>query len=334
MQDIDNNLGGIVLEGGQISNNTISAEKPSTAARIRRTARRIRRNGGLYLLILPAFALLLCFSYIPMYGVIIAFKNYIPAKGILGSPWVGMANFNRYFHSYAFWPTIKNTLLISLYGLAAGFPIPIILAIMVNQMNNKRYKKLFQTVSSMPHFISTVVMVGMILIFLSPSTGLIGNICRLFGKEAPNLMASSSLFSSIYVWTDVWQHTGWDSIIYIAALSAVDVSLYEAATVDGANIWHKIIYIDLPMLLPTACILLILRCGSILNLGFEKIYLMQNNMNASASEIIATYVYKIGLLSSQYSLSSAINLFSTAINFILLFTVNKITDKLTQNGLW
>ena len=322
------------MEAGQFENQTITAEKPGAVARMRVAAKKIRRNGGLYLLLLPAFVLLVCFSYVPMYGVTIAFKNYTPINGISGSPWVGMANFVRYFHSYAFWPTIQNTLVISLYGLAAGFPLPIILAIMVNQMTNRRYRKFFQTVSSMPYFISTVVMVGMILIFLSPSTGLLGSIYRLFGAEAPNLMASSGLFSSIYVWTDVWQHTGWDSIIYIAALSSVDVSLYEAATVDGANIWHKIIYIDFPMLLPTACIMLILRCGGILNLGFEKIYLMQNSMNLSASEVISTYVYKIGLLSSQYSLSTAINLFSTVINFILLFAVNKITNKLTQSGLW
>lgn len=302
--------------------------------RMQKTLRQIRKNWGLYLLILPAAVLLICFTYIPMYGIIIAFKNFMPVDGIWNSPWVGFENFTRYFHSFQFWPTIRNTLLISLYSLAAGFPFPILLALMINQMYSKRYKKFFQTVSSMPHFISTVVMVGMILIFLSPSTGLIGSIYKLFGAQAPNLMASSGLFSSIYVWTDVWQHTGWDSIIYIAALSAVDISLYEAATVDGANSWHKIIYIDIPMILPTACILLVLRCGNILNLGFEKVYLMQNNLNASASEIIATYVYKIGLLSAQYSLSAAINLFSTAINFILLLVVNGITKRLSDNSLW
>lgn len=293
----------------------------------------IKRNWGLYLLLLPAVILLLLFAYIPMYGIVIAFKDYSPALGIEGSPWAGLKYFEKFFNSYQFDTTIKNTLILSLYSLAT-FPIPIMLALMINQMRENRFKRFFQTVTYMPHFISTVVMVGLLLILLSPSTGLIGHIYRLFGAEAPNLLGSPGLFSSVYVWSDVWQHTGWDSIIFIAALSAVSPSLYEAATMDGASRWQKIWYIDLPMLMPTAVTLLILRVGSLLGVGFEKVYLMQNNLNISSSEVISTYVYKIGMLSSQYSFSSAINLANTIINFILLIMVNEISKKYSKNSLW
>jgi putative aldouronate transport system permease protein len=299
----------------------------------RRTLGQIRRNWGLYVLLLPAVILTLLFAYKPMYGVLIAFKDYSPASGIGGSPWAGLKYFEKFFNSYQFSATLKNTLIISLYSMVT-FPIPIMLALMVNQMRPNRFRRFFQTVSYMPHFISTVVMVGLMLILFSPSTGLAGNIYRLFGAEAPDLMGSSALFSSVYVWSDVWQHVGWDSIIFIAALSAVDPSLYEAATVDGASRWHKIRYIDIPMLMPTAVTLLILRVGGLLGVGFEKVYLMQNDLNIPASEILSTYVYKIGLLSSQYSFSSAINLFNTVINFILLIIVNQISKKVSENSLW
>ncbi|MCA1292432.1 ABC transporter permease subunit [Paenibacillus sp. alder61] len=293
----------------------------------------IRRNGGLYLLLLPAAVLTLLFAYKPMYGVLIAFKDYSPALGITDSPWAGFKYFEKFFHSYQFSATIKNTVVLSLYSLVT-FPIPILLALMVNQMRPNRFKRFFQTVSYMPHFISTVVMVGLMLILLSPSTGLVGHLYRLFGAEAPDLIGSASLFSSLYVWSDVWQHVGWDSIIYIAALSTIDPSLYEAATVDGASRWHKIRYIDIPMLMPTAITLLILRVGGLLGVGFEKVYLMQNDLNITSSEILSTYVYKIGLLSSQYSFSSAINLFNTVINFILLILVNQLSKKYSENSLW
>jgi putative aldouronate transport system permease protein len=300
---------------------------------LQRTFGRIGRNWGLYGLLLPAVVLLICFTYIPMYGVIIAFKNYSPASGITGSPWIGFDYFQKFFNSYQFSTTIKNTLIISLYSIAT-FPIPIMLALMVNQMRANRFKRFYQTVTYMPHFISTIVMVGLMLILFSPSNGLLGSIYRFFGATAPNLMGSADAFSSLYVWSDVWQHAGWDSIIYIAALSAVSPSLYEAATIDGASRWQKIRYIDIPMLLPTAIILLILRIGGLMGVGFEKVYLMQNDLNISSSEIIATYVYKIGLLSSQYSYSSAINLFNTIINFVLLIAVNRLVKRYSDNSLW
>lgn len=305
----------------------------SSSSSLQRQMHRISRNWGLYLLLLPAVILLLCFTYKPMYGVIIAFKDFKPALGIMDSPWVGFKYFEKFFHSYQFSVTIKNTVFISLYSFVT-FPLPIIFAILVNQLRANRFKRVFQTVTYMPHFISTIVIVGLMMILLSPGNGLIGSIYRLFGAEAPNLMGSASMFSSLYVWSDVWQHTGWDSIIYLAALASVSPSLYEAATVDGASRWQKIRFIDIPMLIPTAVTLLILRIGGLLGVGFEKAYLLQNNLNISGSEVISTYVYKIGLLSSQYSFSAAINLFNTVINFALLILVNWISKKYSENSLW
>jgi putative aldouronate transport system permease protein len=296
----------------------------------------IRQNIGLYLLLLPAVVLVLLFAYKPMYGVVIAFKDYRNALGIMGSPWSSpwYANFTKFFNSFQFGVTVRNTLGISAYGLLASFPLPIILALALNRMRLGLFKRAFQTITYLPHFISTVVMVGLILIVLSPGSGLIGQIFRLFGGAAPNLMGSPDAFASIYVWSDVWQHTGWDSIVYLAALSAIDPSLYEAATIDGASKMQMLKKIDLPLILPTASILLILRVGNTMNLGFEKVYLMQNNLNMSASEIISTYVYKIGLLNSQYSYSAAVNLFNTIINLVLLLSVNQITKKLSNSSLF
>ena len=300
------------------------------------TFKQIKENWGLYVLLLPSLVILICFTYKPMYGVIIAFKDYQPVKGITGSSWANpwYKYFTKFFNSYQFATTIKNTLVINIYSMIVSFPFPIILALAVNQMRAKRFKKVFQTITYMPHFISTVVMVGLIMLMLSPETGLLGNLSKFIGVQLPNLMGEAGAFSHIYVWSDVWQHTGWDSIIYIAALSAIDPSLYEAATIDGASNWQKIIYIDLVMLAPTAAILLILRVGGLMGLGFEKVYLMQNTLNITNSEVISTYVYKIGLLSAQYSYSAAINLFSTIINFILLITVNQISKKTSDSSLW
>lgn len=300
------------------------------------TLKKIKQNLGLYFLLLPAVVLLICFAYKPMYGVIIAFKDYQPAKGIMGSPWADpwYKYFTKFFNSYQFSRTIENTLVINIYSLIVTFPFPIILALAINQMRAKKFKKVFQTITYMPHFISTVVMVGLISLILSPTSGLLGNISSILGVHVPNLMGEAGAFSHIYVWSDIWQHTGWDSIIYLAALSSIDPSLYEAATIDGASNWQKIKAIDIPMLAPTAIILLILRVGGLMGLGFEKVYLMQNSLNITNSEVISTYVYKIGLQSAQYSYSAAINLFSTIINFILLITVNEISKKVSDNSLW
>lgn len=300
------------------------------------TLKKIKNNLGLYLLLLPSLILLICFAYRPMYGVIIAFKEYQPIKGIIGSSWANpwYKYFTKFFNSHQFFSTIKNTLTLNIYSLIVTFPFPIIMALAINQMRAKKFKKFFQTVTYMPHFISTVVMVGLIMLILSPSSGVMGNLYKLFGAKAPNLMGSAGAFSHVYVWSDIWQHTGWDSIIYLAALSSIDPNLYEAATIDGASNWNKIRYIDIPMLIPTAVTLLIMRVGGLMGLGFEKVYLLQNNLNLVNSEVISTYVYKIGMLSAQYSYSAAINLFSTIINFILLITVNQISKKVSDNSLW
>ena len=301
-----------------------------------RSVRRITRNWGLYLLLLPSLVLLVMFAYKPMYGIIIAFKDYKNSLGIMGSPWSDplFKNFMRFFNSFQCEATIRNTLWLSLYSMLAGFPIPIMLALMINQITAKRFRKGFQTILYLPHFISTVVMVGLLLIWLSPSTGLIGTIYRMFGREAPNLMGMASAFPSLYVWSDVWQHAGWDSIIFLAALSSIDPTLYEAATVDGASRWQKLCYIDLPLILPTACIMLILRAGNLMNVGFEKVFLMQNDLNMQTSEVIATYVYKMGLKNNQYAVSTAVNLFNNVINFVLLVLVNGVTRKLGDTSLW
>ena len=290
-------------------------------------------NRALYLLLLPSVIILFLFTYMPMYGVVIAFKDFSPAKGIMGSSWAGLKYFKQYFNSYQFWPTIKNTLVLSIYSIAVTFPLTILLALVCNQMRAGKFKKFFQVSTYLPHFISTVVMCGMIILFLSPSSGVIAKLLSLVGIQMPNVMGLPSAFPSVYVWTEVWQHLGWDSILYIAALSAIDPSLYEAATVDGASKWQKMMKIDIPLLMPTATIMFILRMGSVMSVGFEKVYLLQNNLNTASSEIISTYVYKMGLVSSQYSLSSAIGLFNNLINLALLLAVNYISSKMSDTSL-
>ena len=294
---------------------------------------RLKKSMPLYALLLPSALLLFCFSYLPLFGLVMAFKDYSPAMGIVNSPWVGFKHFIQFFHSYQFLTTLKNTLVISLYSIVIGFPLAIALAIMCNQLKNGLFKKTFQVVTYLPHFISTMVMCGLILIFLSPSHGLFANIARALGFTFPNVMAEPSAFKHVYVWSDVWQHLGWDSIIYLAALSGIDPTYYEAATIDGASTMQKIGHIDIPLILPTAMILLIMRAGSVLGVGFEKVYLLQNVQNIMSSEIISTYVYKLGLQGSQYSLSTAVGLFNTVANVLVLLLVNFISKKTTETSL-
>ena len=269
---------------------------------------KLKKSMPLYVMIGPAVILLFCFTYIPMGGIIIAFKEYSPSLGIFESPWVGLRHFTQFFQSYQFKNLMTNTLAISLYSIAIGFPIPIAIAILSNQLRKSFFKKFFQVTTYLPHFISTMIMCGMILLFLSPSNGVIAHMLKAINIEMPNIIGEPGKFSSIYVWSDVWQHAGWDSIIYLAALSGIDPTFYEAAIMDGASRWQRIKHIDLPLLLPTAMILLIMRCGSVLSVGFEKVFLLQNQLNLPTSEVISTYVYKMGLLNSQYSMSTAISL--------------------------
>lgn len=300
----------------------------------KKTRNSVRKSLPLYVLLLPSAVLLFLFSYLPLGGLVMAFQQFSPSLGLLHSPFVGGRNFVQFFHSYQFGTTIRNTLVLSFYSILVGFPLPILLALMCNQLRNGTFKKVFQVITYLPHFISTMVMCGLILIFLSPSSGLFANIWHLFGAEFPNVMAIPAAFKHVYVWTDVWQNIGWDSIIYLAALSAIDPTYYEAATMDGATIMQKIRYIDIPMILPTAMTLLIMRAGSVLSIGFEKDFLLQNVQNIMSSEIISTYVYKIGLQSMQYSLSTAIGLFNTVVNLAVLLFVNFISKKLTDTGLF
>ena len=293
-----------------------------------------QRYWQLYLLIAPAVIYFLIFHYGPMYGVQIAFKDYKPSLGILDSPWVGFKHFKRFFNSYYFSDLMRNTLQISLFELVVGFPMPIILALLFNELRNGFFKKFAQTVTYAPHFISTVVIVGMLVAFLSPSTGLLNHLLASLGFERVAFLEEASWFKTIYVFSGIWQNTGWNTIIYMAALLGVDPQLYEAASIDGASRWQKLIYINLPALIPTMVILLILNFGSIMAMGYEKILLMQNALNISESNVIATFTYKQGLLDGNYSYAAAIGLFNSAINAILLVVVNKFSRKLSRISLW
>ena len=296
--------------------------------------RKIKSNIPLYVLLFPSIILLIMFAYIPMLGLVIAFKDYSPANVILNSPWVGFKYFTQFFNSVQFGTTMMNTLKISIYSILVGFPLPILLALLCNQLRTGKFKKVFQVTTYLPHFISTMVMCGMIILFLSPNSGLIANIFKSLGWTMPNLLSKPESFAGVYVWSDVWQHIGWDSIIYLAALSAIDPTYYEAATMDGASRIQKILNIDLPLLLPTAMILLILRAGSLLSIGFEKVLLLQNPLNLAGSEVISTYVYKVGMQNFQYSYSTAIGLFNTVVNLIILLSVNWFSKRYTKTGLF
>lgn len=296
--------------------------------------RKIKSNIPLYVLLFPSIILLIMFAYIPMIGLVIAFKDYSPANGIINSPWVGFKYFTQFFNSVQFGTTMMNTLKISIYSILVGFPLPILLALLCNQLRAGKFKKVFQVTTYLPHFISTMVMCGIIILFLSPNSGLIANIFKTLGWTMPNLLSKPDSFAGVYVWSDVWQHIGWDSIIYLAALSAIDPTYYEAATMDGASRMQKILNIDLPLLLPTAMILLILRAGSLLSIGFEKVLLLQNPLNLAGSEVISTYVYKVGMLNFQYSYSTAIGLFNTVVNLIILLSVNWFSKRYTKTGLF
>ena len=298
---------------------------------------RVFQRWQLYLLLLVPVAFVLVFNYGPMAGLVIAFKNYNVRQGIFGSTWVGLDNFKEFFTSFRFPSIMKNTLVLSLYNLVVTFPIPIIFALLLNCLHGEKYKKVVQTVTYIPYFISTVVMVGLIFQILNNRSGLYGSLYQLInGTVGPNILAEGPLFKHIYVWSGVWQGTGYSAIIYIAALSNVDETLHEAAVIDGASRWQRVLHIDIPTILPTASIMLILAVGNIMNMGFEKVLLMQNNLNLDYSEIISTYVYKVGLASgiNDFSLSTAISLFNSVVNFLLLILANFTSKRLSGNGIF
>lgn len=298
------------------------------------TLNNVKRHWELYFLVLLPVLYLIIFKYVPMFGVQIAFKEFNVVQGIWGSPWVGFKHFETFFQSPNFWLLIKNTLGISFYSLVAGFPVPILLALALNEVRTGFFKKSVQMITYAPHFISTVVMVSILILMLNPHVGVVDRIVSFLGLPTTNFMGIPEFFKSLYVWSGVWQEMGYASIIYIAALAGVDPSLYEAAKIDGASRWKKIIYIDLPTLIPITVIMLILSLGSIMGVGFEKIYLMQNPLNLSTSEVISTYVYKVGLVGANFSFSAAIGFFNSVINLILLLIVNYIARKVSETSLW
>lgn len=285
-------------------------------------------------MILPAFIIVTLFSYVPMYGIVMAFQNYDPYLGVWGSEFVLFENFTYFFSNKAFGEILWNTFSISLYSLIVGFPLPIMFALGLNSVGNKAFKKTLQMISYAPYFISVVVIVAMLNSFLDLRTGVFNKMLEMFGIPAKDFMSEAGSFKTIYVLSGLWQTLGWNSIIYVATLTSVDVSLYEAAELDGANKLQKIIYIDLPSIAPTTMVLLILSVGNILSVGFEKTYLMQNDLNMSASEVISTYVYKMGIISQDYGLGTAVGLFNSLVNFVFLVAVNTIAKKTNGYSLW
>lgn len=296
----------------------------------------VKRDYQLYFIMAIPFLWLLIFRYIPMLGVQIAFRDYRAADGIFGSEWVGLDYFTKFFQSYLFADVMKNTITLSLYSLIAGFPLPIIFALALNNSRRRRLKKATQMIAYIPHFISIVVLVGMIIQFLNKRVGIVNELVVAMGGTTKDFMADPKAFPHLYVWSDVWQNLGWNSIIYIAALSGVDVDLHESAQIDGANRFQRMIHIDLPGIKPTIVMLLIMNTGYMMNIGFEKAFLMQNDLNRNASEILSTYVYKMGLASTSpnFSYGAAIGLFNSMINLVIIFVVNKLAKKLAGISLW
>lgn len=298
----------------------------------------MRRDWQLYLFLALPVAYILLFAYVPMGGLVMAFQDFSIRKGIFGSDWIGFDNFIKFFNSYQCWRVIRNTLVLSLYTIIAGFPIPICFALMINSLRGERFKKFSQTIVNLPHFISVTVMVGILFQLFNSRTGLYGVIGEaLTGSYPPNLFASASNFRHFYVWSGIWQEFGWGSIIYVAALSSVDPSYHEAAEIDGATRFQRVLHIDFPSICPTIIIMLILRMGSVMSIGFEKVYLMQNSLNLQTSDIISTYVYQVGLAASgnsDFSYATAIGFFNSLVNMVLIASVNALSRKFSETSLW
>lgn len=294
----------------------------------------IRNDGALYLMFLPVFLYYFIFHYIPMGGIVLAFKEFSPKLGILGSTWVGFENFVEFFRSPKFFNVLWNTLRISLSNLIFGFPAPLILALMLNELRGQKFKRTIQTITYLPHFISLVVAVGLVLDF-TKRDGIINDIMVMFGGERIAFMSESAFFTPIYVISAIWQEIGWGSIIYLAALSGISMELYEAATIDGAGRWNKMIHVTIPGVLPTVIIMLILRLGQVMSLGSEKVILMYNDLIMDKADVISSYVYRLAFGSApDYGYSTAVNLFNTVINVILLTTANFISGKCSETSLW
>lgn len=311
-----------------------SSVTPTNApARRQRIGRRLRSSWQLYALIAPAAVFFLIFNYAPMYGVQIAFKDFVPSRGIWGSKWTGFDHFERFFNSFYFWRLLINTLALSLYQLVL-FPLPIILALSINEVKNGLFKRFSQTLTYAPHFVSTVVVVGMLFTFLDLRTGLVNHAIGLVGIDPIQFMQDPNWFRHIFVWSGIWQNLGWGTIIYLAALAGVNPELHQAAQVDGASRFQRILHVNMPAIAPTVVVLFVLEFGHFMSIGFEKVLLMNNTLNATTSDIIQTFVYQAGLLQAQYSYAAAVGLFDSAINIALLVLVNQLARKFSETSLW
>ena len=314
----------------QLDNKT--SEKSKTGFR-NRVYKDFIMNRYVYLLALPVVAYYIIFHYAPMYGAIIAFKDFRPGAGIMGSPWVGLENFRNYFSSVYFWRLLRNTFLLSFYNLIFGFPVPILFALTLNELRNKRLKSVVQTITYLPHFISMVVICGMIVDFTN-SDGIINTIIEFFGGERSTLLTRSELFRTIYAVSDIWVNMGWGSIVYLAALSNIDTTLYEASIIDGAGRLKQAIHITLPGIMPTVTIMLILAIGSLLSVGWEKVLLLYTPVIYETADVISTFVYRRGIEKADYSYSTAVGLFNSVINFVLIFLANTVSRKFSETSLW
>jgi putative aldouronate transport system permease protein len=296
--------------------------------------RNLKRDKYLLLLFLPCLLYYLIFKYVPIFGIMIAFKDYNLYKGIMESNWVGFKWFQLFIQSPDFFSVLRNTFLLGFYKLLFGFPAPILLALLINEIRNSIFKRFVQTVSYMPHFISNVIVAGIVTMFLSPRNGMINSLLDFVGITRINFMVESSWFRTVYVSSDIWQHIGWGTIIYLAALSAVDPQQYEAARIDGANRWKMIRHITLPGIAPAIIIILLLEIGKILEIGFEKVYLLATPVVYSTADIISTYVYRVGLSEGRYSYATAIDLFTGIISFSFILSANWISRRISDNSLW
>jgi len=317
-----------------MSSKGITVTNRNKAGLFKRISRSVQRDWQIYLLLLPAIGFIFVFCYLPLYGIQIAFRDYKAVFGITGSPWVGLKNFQDFFNAYYFKRLLANTFLLNLFGLLWGFPVPIIMAILLNQIEWPCFKKFTQTVIYIPHFISTVVMAGILYLFLSPDSGIVNTVLKALGEKPVHFMIEPGWFRTLFIASDIWQHAGWNTILYIAALTGIDPELYEAATIDGATKLQKIRNIDIPHLLPIVVMMLILNCGSLLVSNTDKALLMQTPGNMVKSDIIGVYVYEMGLSKAQFSYTAAIGLFINVINFIMIISVNWVSKKLGETSLF
>lgn len=313
---------------------TRKKDKPPVPKLDRRMLRSVSRNYDLYLMLVPVVLFYVIFKYVPMYGIQIAFRDYNPGLGFSGSPWVGWENFQRFFSSFRFGRMVKNTLLINVYQILFQFPIPILFAILINEVRKRRYKAVVLNLTYIPHFLSTVVIVALIGTVCNPEYGIINLVIEAFGGRPVRFMEEASWFKTIYITSGVWQNMGWSSLIYLGALAGIDQSLYEAAEVDGASKLQQIFKITIPCIVPTITIMLILKIGGIMDLGVDKVLLMQNELNVSSSDVIPVYIYQTGVREGDFSYAAAIDLFNNVINFFMLVLANKASKKLSGSSLW